>query len=191
MIKKGVVTLDFKCLLKNVKLKRYISLVFVCGIMLIVFSDKFYKPVNSQDIPKERETNIKNEEHDDLEKRLEALFEQIEGAGKVKVMITYKSGPEKVVATETKSAEDTLEETASNTNRTSRSVSSEVKMAYSEGDTYKGEPFIIKENTPEIEGVVVVAQGGGDIMVKEAISKAAQALFNVPAHKVEVLRKGV
>lgn len=54
-----------------------------------------------------------------------------------------------------------------------------------------GEPFIVKEKTPEIEGIVVVAEGGDDIIVKDAISKAAQALFNVPAHKVEVLKMGV
>ena len=49
---------------------------------------------------------------------------------------------------------------------------------------------MVKEKTPEIEGIVVVAQGGGDANVKNSISKAAQALFDIPAHKVEVLKMG-
>ena len=61
-------------------------------------------------------------------------------------------------------------------------------MAYSSETVSGGKPIVVKENTPEIEGIVVVAQGGGNVLVKESISKAAQALFNVPAHKVEVLK---
>ena len=104
-------------------------------------------------------------------------------------MITYKSGAEKVFATETKNSEENNEESdREGKNKVSKSISSEVKMAYSSETVSGGKPIVVKENTPEIEGIVVVAQGGGNVLVKESISKAAQALFNVPAHKVEVLK---
>ena len=192
-------TLAVKKLLRNVKLRKYMALVFACGILLMAFSDKFQKPSAAggayESVKKDTADEsgpVRGLYDSDLENRLEQLFGQIDGAGKVKVMITYKSGPEKVVATETKSAEDNSEETdSSGSSRLSKSISSEVKMAYSSNSSANGEPFIVKENVPELEGIVVGAQGGGDIMVKEAISKAAQALFNVPAHKVEVLKMGV
>ena len=39
-----------------------------------------------------------------------------------------------------------------------------------------------------MEGVVIVAQGGGDPVVSAALNQAAQALLDVPAHKVAVLK---
>ncbi len=191
--------LPVKNLLRNTKLKKYMAVVFVGGIVLMAFSDKIQEvPSNSfkqedsakNEVLKTEQTSLSQTE---TEARLEELLGNIDGAGNVKVMITYKSGPEKVVATETSSSEESSQENDSDgSERTSKNMSSEVKIAYSQNDiSSSGEPFIIKENTPEIEGIVVVAQGGGDIMVKDAISKAAQALFNVPAHKVEVLKMGV
>ncbi len=44
------------------------------------------------------------------------------------------------------------------------------------------------ENMPEIEGVVVVAQGGGEPTVVSEITSAIEALLGVPAHKIKVLK---
>ena len=51
-------------------------------------------------------------------------------------------------------------------------------------------PVIIKEMTAEISGIVIVAEGGDDIFVKNSLIRAAQALFGVPANKVEVFKMG-
>ena len=182
---------NIKSFFRNVKLKRYIAVVFACGILILSFSEKL--PNEKSELQKETEgTDTKETElnsFDSTEKRLEEIFSQIEGAGKVKVMITYKSGAEKVFATETKNSEENNEESdREGKNKVSKSISSEVKMAYSSETVSGGKPIVVKENTPEIEGIVVVAQGGGNVLVKESISKAAQALFNVHAHKVEVLK---
>ncbi len=189
-------TLPIKNLFRNAKLKKYMALIFAGGIVLMAFSDKIQKPPSGNiasmtSVQSQEEAGI-DVSQTDTEKRLEELFKNIDGAGEVKVMITYKSGPEKVVATETKNSEESSQESDTDgAERTSKNISSEVKMAYSQNNMSPGEPFIVKEKTPEIEGIVVVAQGGDDITVKDAISKAAQALFNVPAHKVEVLKMGV
>ncbi len=45
-----------------------------------------------------------------------------------------------------------------------------------------------KDVLPKIEGVVVVAEGGGNSMVVSNISKAAMALFDVEAHKIMVVK---
>lgn len=183
-----------KSFFRNVKLKRYIAVVFACGILILSFSEKLPKGQTTSENKTDEKITEESEIYssDETERKLEEIFSQIEGAGRVKVMITYKSGSEKVLATETKNSEDSSEENDSGgKTKVSKSVYSEVKMAYSSETMSGGKPIVVKENTPEIEGIVVVAQGGGDVLVKEAISKAAQALFNVPAHKVEVLKMGV
>ena len=48
-------------------------------------------------------------------------------------------------------------------------------------------PVLEKELMPEIEGVVVSAQGGGNVRIQAEISAAMEALFHVPQHKICLL----
>ncbi len=46
-----------------------------------------------------------------------------------------------------------------------------------------------KELRPEIGGVVVSASGGGSPAIQAEISAAVEALFDVPSHKIKVLKR--
>ena len=46
----------------------------------------------------------------------------------------------------------------------------------------------MKEKSPIVEGVTVVAQGGGNAEVQKNISDVIQALFGVEAHKIIVVK---
>jgi stage III sporulation protein AG len=48
------------------------------------------------------------------------------------------------------------------------------------------EPLIIRETEPRVEGIIIVCEGGGDPVVRDALTRAAMALLNLPAHKIEV-----
>ncbi|KIR04017.1 hypothetical protein P261_02832 [Lachnospiraceae bacterium TWA4] len=48
--------------------------------------------------------------------------------------------------------------------------------------------FASEEETPEIEGVVVIAEGADKSEVKTQICETIQALFGVPLHKIKVLK---
>ena len=52
-----------------------------------------------------------------------------------------------------------------------------------------GEPYVSKELSPRIEGVVVIAEGGSDSVVKQNITEAVQALFGIDTHKIRVMKK--
>ena len=49
-------------------------------------------------------------------------------------------------------------------------------------------PYVIKELQPEVEGVVVVAQGGGNDIVNQNIVDAVSVLFHISSYKVKVLK---
>ena len=49
-------------------------------------------------------------------------------------------------------------------------------------------PYITKEVYPEVEGVVVIAQGSGTGTVDLDILTAVQVLFGVPAHKIKIMK---
>lgn len=123
-----------------------------------------------------------------MEERLEQVFSQIEGVGKVKVMVTLKDNGEAVVEKDVASGGDTVNSTDKEGN-----VSEETKSERSEETVYsskneEGQPFVSRQMEPEIEGILVVAQGGGNTAVAENISEAAQALFSVEAHKIKVVK---
>jgi stage III sporulation protein AG len=51
-------------------------------------------------------------------------------------------------------------------------------------------PYVTKEIVPKVEGVVVLAQGGGNGVIATRIVNAVAVLFDVPVHKVQVLQMG-
>ena len=125
----------------------------------------------------------------DLEQRLAQILSGIDGAGKVDVMITLKSSSEKVLDKDVESDQETTTENDSQggTRQTGRSNRKE-STVYSGGSTNES-PYISKELSPEIEGVVVLADGGGNSIVKENITEAVQALFDIAPHKIKIMKK--
>jgi stage III sporulation protein AG len=54
--------------------------------------------------------------------------------------------------------------------------------------TSGGEPYVVKEIEPEVEGILVVAEGAGNETVVNEITYAVQVLFDVPVHKIKVVK---
>lgn len=163
------------------KLRADLIAVLATGVVLIIIGNTFFGPTDSTT---EKITAIQNSEtsqgdtDEQLEKRLAEVFSEIEGAGKVKVMLTLKAGTEIIVAEEEKIKESNDGVDMENS-----------VVILSQGNGVE-KPLILKEKYPEVEGIIIVAEGGDDFLVKEALSKGAQALLNVPAHKVEIFKMG-
>ena len=123
-----------------------------------------------------------------LEDRLTEALSQVAGVGRVKVMITLKSSREAVVERETPVSRSATNETDSQGgSRVISQVETGDSVVYrSEGTD--SEPFVIKTLTPEIEGVLVVAEGAGSGTVNSTITAIVKALFGVEAHKVSVVK---
>lgn len=115
-----------------------------------------------------------------LEQRLANLLSQVEGAGKVEVMIYADSSSEMVPA-----YNDHLDSRSSEeTNRKSLESSERRELALSGDD----KPVILKVEIPEIKGVVVVAEGADDFLIKQELNKAVCTLLGVPEHRVQILK---
>ena len=125
----------------------------------------------------------------ELEKRMEEILGDIQGAGQVKVMVTYKRKSRSVVAREEKNEDSiTKEEGEKGKMKTIESSQMESTVVLTEDGKGRQKPLILTEEVPEVEGVVVVAQGGSKPEVCTALTMAAQAILDVPAHKVAILK---
>ena len=127
-----------------------------------------------------------------MERKLEEVLSEVSGVGEVKVMVTLRSTSEKVVEKDEEQESETVTEQDSQggTRTTSRSSSSGTTV-YGESDSGASagqEPYVTKELTPSVEGVVVIAQGGDQPVTVQNITEAVQALFNVDTHKIKVMK---
>lgn len=93
-----------------------------------------------------------------LEKRLAAALEKMQGVGEVQVVINYESTAESVPV-----------------------------EATGEERLFSQEPYIVKQNMPQVRGVLVVAEGAEDIRIRTELLYAVTALLDVDAAKVEIL----
>lgn len=123
-----------------------------------------------------------------LEERLKSVLVLAKDVGDVEVMITVKASGEQIALVE-------KEHTGSNTKEadnqggsrnTEEEAVSEV-VIYEKNSDGSTVPYIVKEKMPEIEGVVVIAEGGGNTLTVNNIIDAVMALFDVPIHKIKVL----
>lgn len=123
---------------------------------------------------------------DSLEGQLESVLGQIKGAGQVTVMLTLASSNDVEVASNTQDTSRTTEETdPSGTTKVSieETHSSQPVMARNTG----GDSVVkLKELTPQISGVVVIASGANDPKMQASLTQAVQTILSLPAHRVRV-----
>lgn len=125
-----------------------------------------------------------------MEEKLADTLSQIEGAGEVTVMITLESSAERIVEKdETYEGKTVTESDSQGGSRDTDQSSREETTVYAQGDGQDGTPYISKELSPKIGGVVVIAPGGDKAQVKQNITEAVEALFGVESHKIRIMKK--
>lgn len=124
-----------------------------------------------------------------LEEELEALLSCVDGAGAVKVMVTLKSSQEEIVEKDRPTTRSSVTENDSaGGSRSSSDMGSEENTVYITDENGAQIPYVRKTVQPAVEGVVVIAAGGGSATVKKNITEAVQALFGLEAHKITVIK---
>jgi stage III sporulation protein AG len=124
-----------------------------------------------------------------LEARLEKVLANVEGIGSVEVMITVKSSKELVPLKDGPYTQESMNEVdGEGGNRVSSKIDKDDSTVLIDDGSGESIPYIIKEIEPEILGVLVTAEGGGNVQIKTEIIEAVQVLFSVPAHKVKVMK---
>ena len=165
----------------------------LAGLLLLVIA----APVKQKEKKKTQEkTTVSQtqEQTDDqirqsYEKQLESVLSQVEGVGAVQVAVAMESTGKKQV--EKDSPEDTStssEKGDSGTQRSSQTVTTGETTVYEDTGDGGQTPYISSSTYPEIRGVIVVAQGGGNPAIVQQIQEAVIALFHVEAHEIKVLK---
>lgn len=142
----------------------------VAGMLLLALSE--WMPAKADTQPEEEAALADPTPIDyaaDLEQRLETLLMQVEGAGRVTVMVTLQSGEETFYAKNTDTAAD-------------GAVREEPVLVGG-----SGAPALVERvGTPAVQGVAVVCEGGGSAAVQSRVTDIVAALTGLGTSHITV-----
>ena len=168
------------------KKTQYLIMVIVIAMILLIYFSTFGSGNGSSNKDTGGETATMADSTAQMEEKLKGILAKVEGAGEVDVMIYYESTAEQVPAF----SEDTTDTSSTNNGGESSTKSQKSDVAKVQGSS-GSDALIIKEIAPEVRGVVVVAQGAGNISVRLNLLEAVTTLLDVPKEKVEVLKMNI
>lgn len=124
-----------------------------------------------------------------LEQRLSALLREMDGVGNVRVMVTFaNSGEEIPLKDVTRSDRDTTEADGEGGMRVINERDYEEVTIYVTNEEGKRIPYIVRTLEPEVIGVAVIAEGGGNPNIQKNITAVIQSLFRIDANRIIVTK---
>lgn len=130
-----------------------------------------------------------NVTNDELENKLKNILSVMSGVGNVEVMISYSNTIEQVPMYDTKENTTVVEESDTNGGtRKTKETLNEQNIIYEEKNSTKI-PAIKRTIMPEVIGVIVVAEGANNSVIKENIKNAVEAVVNIPSHRIQIFAK--
>lgn len=126
-----------------------------------------------------------------LEQRLKNILSQIKGVGEVEVTVLLASGPRFDYAVNVSTIEKQIDEKdQSGGIRTTTEITEDGQLVIVESDRAGGEePVVTQEYKPDIQGVLVVAQGADNPKIKANLLNAITTILDLEAHKVDIQSK--
>jgi len=172
--------------------------VLAAGLVLLTFSGSLFEsaeepvdisnyaePVMAMNTFQSHNNELSHEES--LERRLEEILSLVAGAGEVRVMLTIRQHSEIIIASDMIHSEFTTKESDSDGGmREISDINIEQRNILIQ-DSGGLRPLILTENAPKIEGVIIIAEGGDDIIVRDALIRASGAVLGININNIQVL----
>jgi len=186
-----------KLAVENKKLALYLVALVAIGVFALTLGRILPTPAEVVDLVTEKppdailptyHATTAFEQERALESRLEEIFSLVEGAGKVRVMISPFTGRETIFAVDVNKNESySIEKDAQGGTRETRQHQSQEKTVMVTDRQGTDSPLVMRETEPQISGIVIVAEGGDSPIVRDALTRAARAVLGLDAHKIQVL----
>lgn len=159
---------------------RYLIFVIVAGLVVLLIPSAESKEKDIETLQGEEVFDLEN-----FEKRVEDVLSNGEGIGRVKVVLTIKSGMEHVYAEEMKSNTRQQQENGEITDVDEDSDRKPSVLSKSNGGE---EAVVIKNIYPEFLGAAVVCDGADNPEVKLYIIDVISSLTGVSSDRITVIK---
>ena len=155
---------------------RYLLIVILAGLLLLLW------PKGSSPPPAAIEDAVPFS-LEEMERKLAQTLSEIDGAGRVEVMLTLKSDMEVVVIQDINARSHTEMEDGSAKVTDSEQQSKTVLT--NAGNT----PFVTKRVYPHFQGALIVCDGAGSAQVQMAVLNAVTSLTGLRSESVSVVKR--
>ena len=175
-------------MIKKLKKEQWVIGFLMAILVLVIMMPVPEKRAQEEVSGKENKVNSLEGQGDSLEKQLQAILQKIAGVGKVEVLITYEDKGRVIVEKDESVSEELVQEADSGGGtRTTTTSKNEEKAVYGNSEN----PYVVQELSPKVKGVLVVAEGGGNLSVKKQIQETIEALFGLDTHKISIMKMEV
>ena len=150
---------------------KYIVLIILLGLILMLLPSKTNNDTTSQ-------TEVIPVQQPDvsIEERLKNILKQIDGAGKVEVMLTIAKGEETVYQTDSETTTDS---------DTARISTSTIIVT----DSGKNQSGLVRQKIyPAYQGAIIVCQGADDPNIRLAITEAVAKITGLKTNHISILK---
>ena len=158
-----------QCAAGYLKKYAYVAIVLLLGLLLMLLpgkTDPAPNPEPTEEVPSAS----------DLSHSLEEILSHVQGAGKVKVLLTMSSGPETVYQV---NEETPLE--GSTGNRRQETVVITDSQRNQSG-------LVLRQLEPKYRGAIILCQGADSASVRLSIVDAVSKVTGLPSHCISVLK---
>ncbi len=154
---------------------KYVALIVLVGVLLMLIPTSKKTGTKQQSATLNAEDTFSLEE---TEKRMESILSQIDGVGKLRIMLTLSSGPQLQLASDL----DRTRDAAAGDGRDRQET-----VTINRGSGCQ-EVIVTKQIYPVFRGAVVVCQGAGNSAVRLAVTEAVSALTGLSADKITIVK---
>ena len=175
-------------------------ILILAGILLCVISLPVEKDKSKSDLLDESGTIMKNEHTFDKEEisrdyvtyweeKLEESLQCVEGAGEVRVLIYTGGSGETILARDgSEEFSDTTETDAAGGSRHISENRLDKTVVRTVDERGQNVPLVVRTVAPDVEGVLVIAQGADRQQVRRDIIEAIQVLFDVDMNRISIIK---
>lgn len=188
---------------KDPRILTYVGLALALGVLLMLISGPLMRrrePPDAQPITlantyeasqaQEIQLSYANYTYEQaLERRLEEALSLVDGAGRVRVMLTFSQGRETVFAVDRNmNTSTTQEQDAQGGTRYQSSQQGQDSTLIITDRAGVDRPLVVRENPPVIGGVMIIAEGGDNVLVRDGLIRATSTLLGIDINRVQVLK---
>jgi len=145
---------------------RYAAIILAAGLILMLL------PSGKKAERTDPSPAISHSEMDDLEERLSEILSSVQGAGKVRILLTQARGEQTVYQTDTQEREDALTE----------------DTVIVTGSDRSQQGLVCQRISPKYQGAVIVCQGADKAVVRLALVEAVSKATGLSTDAITVLK---
>ncbi len=164
-------------------------LIIIAAVAVVMVTGSWgtFSPVTQVQSAKTEEATELAKAEQEYETKITNALRKIDGVGEVTVAVTVASGPRSEFGVNKNQSKNTQEETpTTGGKRVQTQINDNTQMVLAGAQANGNQPVKLVEFSPQISGVLVIAEGAKDPYIKERVQNSVKTLLGIPANKIVV-----